>query len=197
MTTTPYDGVIWRKGPRVLLRPVEQEDVSHVHRWINDPRINRFVLSTYPLTYLAEERWFDEMTKGDDTKITVAVCTHDGTLMGTMSLRIDLAKQAGTTGTLFGTAFQGQGFGTEAKMLLLDYAFNWRGLRKVTSKILAINGRSQRYAGKCGHRHVATIPQEHFREGRWIDEEVYVVFREEWIPLWEAYRSALPEDVIL
>lgn len=197
MTTTPYDGVIWRRGPRVLLRPVEQEDVLQLQRWINDPRINRFVISTHPLTFLAEERLFQEITKRDDTTITVAVCTHDGALMGTMSLQIDLAKQAGSTGTLLGREFQGKGYGTEAKMLLLDYAFNWRGLRKVTSKILATNGRSQRYAQKCGHRHVATIPREHFRDGAWIDEEVYVVFREEWLPLWEAYSKELPEDAIL
>jgi RimJ/RimL family protein N-acetyltransferase len=76
-------------------------------------------------------------------------------------------------------------------MLLLDYAFNWLGLRKVTSTILSLNGASQKYAAKCGYRHMATIEQEHFREGKWIDEVQYVVFREDWLPLWEKYKQAL------
>lgn len=82
-------------------------------------------------------------------------------------------------------------------MLLLDYAFNWRGLRKVHSNVLATNGRSARYAKKCGYRLMATIEQEHFRCGRWLDEILFVVFCDEWLPLWEAFKKTLPEDAIL
>jgi hypothetical protein len=38
---------------------------------------------------------------------------------------------------------------------------------------------------------MATIEQEHFREGKWIDEVQYVVFREDWLLLWEKYKQAL------
>jgi len=64
-------------------------------------------------------------------------------------------------------------------------------LRKVTSSIFGFNGRSKRYAEKCGYRHMATIEQQHFRNGTWIDEDLFVVFRDDWLPLWDEYKKGL------
>ncbi len=184
----------WRIGKKVTLRPVEEADLPLFQQWINDESNSYFLNVTQPMGWEAEKKWLERATSGDPNHITLAICLHDGTLIGNTGMQINLAKQSAITGTLIGShKHKGNGYGTDAKMLMLDYAFNWRGLRKVTSQILAINGRSQRYAARCGYREMARIEQEHFRDGRWIDEVLYVVFAKEWRPLWEVYKQTLPK----
>lgn len=186
--------IIWRTGKKVTLRPHREEDLSTYQRWINDPEINRYLMVTWPMHEGGQRAWLEKTCLSDPDDISVAIWTTEETprLIGNTSLALDIRKQSATTGTLIGsTDDHSKGYATDAKMLLLDYAFNGRGMRKVTSPILSPNGASQAYATKCGYRHMATIEQEHWRDGRWIDEVRYVVFREEWLPLWEEYKKDL------
>jgi RimJ/RimL family protein N-acetyltransferase len=191
MSIQPTPGsVIWRKGKKVILRPFLDTDLFYFLLWINNPSNTRFLSVTWPMHETGQRQWFDKASASSPDAIRVAVCTHDGVLIGNMGLDINVRLQTGTTGSLIGNPeYQGKGYGHDAKMLLLDYAFNWRGLRKVTSSIIDFNGRSQGYAKKCGYRHMATIEQEYFHRGKWCDEKQFVVFREEWLPLWEDYTK--------
>ena len=180
---------IWRRGRYVYLRPIMEADVPHFQRWVNDEANSRFISIAHPIGMVAEEKWYEQVASGDPDHFTVAICLSDGTLIGNTGIQIDVRKQCAVTGTLIGPdEYKGKGYATDAKMLMLDYAFNWRGLRKVTSKILAINDRSQKYAARCGYRLMARVEQEHFRDGRWIDELQFVIFAAEWRTLWEMYR---------
>jgi RimJ/RimL family protein N-acetyltransferase len=189
-TNKDYNSIIWRKGKQVILRPLQKDDLPSLQRWINDPINNAYLSVNCPLHKKGELDWLEQVTKFDPDHIVVAICTHKGELIGNISLNVDIRKQSAVTGTIIGSHHhKGKGYGTDAKMLILDYAFNWLGLRKVTSSIFCFNGASQDYAKKCGYRHMATIEQEHFRQGKWRDEELYVVFHEEWLSYWEVYCS--------
>jgi len=186
--------IIWRTGHKVTLRPHREEGLPVYQRWINDPAINQYLMVTWPMHMAGQRSWFEKATANDPDSLSVAIWSIEDQprLIGNTALILNIRNQSATTGTLIGDkSDHGKGYATDAKMLLLDYAFNWRGMRKVTSPILAPNGASQRYAEKCGYRHMATIEQEHFRDGKWIDEVQYVVFRDEWLPLWEEYQKAL------
>lgn len=180
--------LVWRTGKQVILRPFLDSDLFQFLQWINNPENTQYLFVTWPMHEAGQREWFAQATKSDPSRIRAAICTHEGKLIGNIGMDINFEKQSATTGTLIGLPeYQNKGYGTDAKMLLLDYAFNWCGLRKVTSNIISFNGRSQAYAKKCGYRHMATIEQEYFRNGAWQDEEQYVVFREEWIPFWKEY----------
>lgn len=180
-------------GKKVMLRPVIEDDIPQFQEWINDPLNSLTLAVTWPVHEQGQREWFDKVTKMDRDNLTLAVCTHDGTLIGNMAIHFDRAKQSAVTGSLIGShEHKGQGYGTDAKMLLLDYAFNWVGVRKVHSPIIDFNARSRGYAKACGYKHVATIPGEYYRDGAWRDEVLYIVWREKWLPLWEQYRKGLP-----
>lgn len=195
MNTMNEESLIWRKGKRVILRPVIASDLALFQRWINDPINNYSLVVHWPQTDQHEQAWFEKISNSGPEQVTVAVCTHNNVLIGNMALDMNHRKQSATTGSLIGSrTFQNSGYGSDAKMLLLDYAFNWCGMRKVTSKILGFNSRSAAYAKKCGYRHMATIEKEHFRNGEWHDELQYVVFRDEWAPLWRQYKQDWKPD---
>lgn len=187
---TEYDGPIWRRGKRTLLCPIQESDLPHFHKMVNDAEMQRFIIVDWPLSMAGQREWFEKVTAPNPNSLTVAVRTHEGALIGNMHISFDEKRRIAKTGSLIGIGdYRGKGYGTDAKMTLLDYAFNWRDMRKVESRILGFNTRSRRYAKKCGYRFTARIPQEHFRLGKWRSEVVYTCWREEWQPLWETYRS--------
>ena len=197
MTTPDQSSIVWNHGKLVILRPVTTTDLPWFQTWINDPANRRYLNVTQPMGEVGENTWGERAMSGDPNHIALAICLPDGSLIGNIGMAIDPSHQSAVTGTLIGPHDQkGNGYATDAKMLLLDYAFNWRNVRKVTSKILAINEHSQRYAARCGYRKMACIEQEHFRDGQWIDELQFVVFADEWRPLWEVYRQTIPRRMV-
>ena len=190
----PYTGAIYRKGHRTLLRPLELADAPIIYRGINDETNSRYLMALSPMGLGFEEEWIREKQKPSTTDITVAVCLHDGTLIGTMGLHhIDLVNGTAVTGAvIFAEQHRGKGFGTDAKMLLLDVAFNRLNLFKVQSKVIAYNTHSARYSEKCGYLEEGRLRAQHHRCGKRHDEILLAVFRDDWVPLWEQYQAKSP-----
>ena len=189
---TQHTPVFWREGTLVNLGPLTKEHLPLNQTWINDPRVNQFLIVSWPLTMEAEEAWYEQIAKDPQNNIQVLIYARDtGEPIGTMDLRINTLNQVGSTGALIGDpAYHGRGYGTEAKMLLLEYAFNWRGLHSVTSRVLACNGRSARYNERCGYREVGRLTGVHIRDGERCDEIIMQVMADEWRTTWEEYKKA-------
>ncbi len=113
----------------------------------------------------------------------------DGKPIGTMGIHaIDYRHRIATTGALIGeSGYWGKGYGSEAKMLLLEYAFNTLNLRKICSEVIAFNERSTKYSLKCGYKIEGTKKLHHYAKGQYWDVIQLAVFREDWLPLWEAF----------
>jgi RimJ/RimL family protein N-acetyltransferase len=185
--------VYWRKGKKTLLCPLEIGDASVIYRGINHPDSYSFLLSTDPKGLGYEEEWIKSKQKSDGKDITVGICTLEGELIGTMGLhQIDhLHGRAITGSVIFDEKYRNQGYGTDAKMVLLDYAFNMLGLAVVESRAIGFNDRSAAYSVKCGYKVEARLRSRFFRFGQRHDEIILSVLREEWLPLWEEYKQDL------
>ena len=185
--------VFWRKGKKTLLCPLEMGDTAAIYRGINDPNSYNYLMSTGPKGYGYEEEWIRSVQKPDNTSVVVAVCTLEGVLIGTMGLhRIDLVNGTAVTGSvIYDEAYRNKGYGTDAKMMLLDHAFNMLGLHLVESRVLGFNGRSAAYGQKCGYKVDARLRSRCYRFGQRHDEIILSVVREEWLPLWEEYKKDL------
>lgn len=188
--TNTYTGPVWRRGSKTLLCPIQESDIPFFQHMVNDAEVQKFITIDWPLTTVGQQRWFEKVSEPDPNRVAVAVRTHDGTLIGNMEMRFLEKKRSAETGSLIGRGdFRGKGYGTDAKMTLLNYAFNERAVRKVTSRIIGYNIRSRKYARKCGYRFTARIPGEYFRFGKWRSEVIYTCWREEWLPLWQQYQQ--------
>jgi len=182
--------VVYLRGKKVILRPFNKAtDLEAFWRWINDPENNQFMTANKPIPMVQEERWFDEQPRRN--AIALAIETKDGQLIGNMGLhKIDWVSRFATTGAMIGEAeFRGKGYGTDAKMVLLNYAFNRLNMRKIMSQVLDFNGRSLRYSEKCGYREEARLKEMYFRDGKYCDEVILSVTKEEWLPFWQAYQA--------
>lgn len=137
--------IVFLRAKRIYLRPLEPEDIPLLVRWINDPDIRKFVASYLPQTTQDEEVWLENLGKRKANDLTFGIALKDTLeLIGVMGLhQINHKDGTAQTGAMLGRKdLWGQGYGSEAKMALLGYAFNTLNLRKICSSAYAFNKRS-------------------------------------------------------
>jgi len=188
----PRSSVVFLQGRRVILRPLRKStDLETCLRWINDPEVNQFLAAYLPVSETQEAEWFDNLAKRPNDIVFGIELRENGRFIGVMGLhRINWKDRVATTGAIIGEKdCWGKGYGTDAKMILLDYAFNTLNLRKVCSSVIAFNRRSLRYSLHCGYRREGRLRRQMFRRGRYWDEILLGLFREDWLPIWEKYQK--------
>jgi RimJ/RimL family protein N-acetyltransferase len=173
--------VIFLKGKRLRLRPLEATDLERCTVWINDPEIRDFITVAFPISSIQEQSFVMEATLSKD-RVKLAIETHEGVHVGNIDIHgINWINRTAETGTMIGDKnYWSQGYGTEAKMLLLDYAFNTLGLRKLHSGAYAYNERSINYSLTCGYKIIGRKKKEKFRKGEYHDVVLLEVFKDEW-----------------
>ncbi len=181
--------VAFHKGKRVTLRPPMKEDIPKMHRWINDREVTKYLSSYLPVSLETEEKWFDNLAnRKDDIIFCIEV---DSVLIGTMGIHhINWKDRVATTGALIGEKeYWGRGFGTEAKILLLEYAFNSLNLRKIYSEVIAYNKRSLHYSLHCGYRQEGRKVKAVFYNGKYHDIICLALFKKDWLPYWKKFQT--------
>jgi RimJ/RimL family protein N-acetyltransferase len=174
--------VVFLKGARTELRPVQAADIPLLTKWVNDPDVRRYVTNIFPVTEESEREWQDSLKKKSHTDVVLVIAVK-GKPIGVMGLhRIDWQNRTATTGALIGEKkYWGKGYGTDAKMALLEYAFNTLNLRKIISRVKAFNGRSKRYSEKCGYIVEGRLKDMFLIDGKYWDEIILSVTREQWL----------------
>lgn len=186
----------FRKGALVYLRPFQKSDSETLQKWMNDQEVTQFLMRVFPITAREEDEWIENQGKDSKNLALAIVTVEDNKLIGSIGLhQIDLINRNAVTGTVIGEKeYWGKGYGTEAKMLLLDLAFNALDLVIILSKVLAFNGRSLAYGKKCGYEEVGRIPGWIRKNGERHDEVLLVVTQERWRPLWDEYSKSNKSD---
>lgn len=177
------------KFEKVYLRPLEKGDLLLCCRWINDPEVRQYLASQNLPSLQKEEGWYDSLQKSDKDLVLVITDKSNHTSIGIVGLHnIDWRNRFGTTGAIIGEKeFWEIGYGTEAKLLLLKYAFDTLGLEKIGSSVLATNPRSKAYLEKTGYREEGCRRRHFLVDGKKVDDYIMAIFREDFEPVWKKY----------
>lgn len=104
--------------------------------------------------------------------------------------QINWKDRIATTGALIGEKeYWSKGYGTDAKMILLDHAFNTLNLHKICSAVIAYNKRSLDYSLHCGYKIEGTRREHFFRKGKYWDFIELGLLKKEWLPIWRKYKK--------
>ena len=183
--------VIFRTGAKTILRPICESDIPQLIRWVNDPEVTQYLSRYRPVTQRHEENWLDKIHEDDDTIVLGIEPKDEQQLIGTMGLNIIRHKdRVAGTGTMIGSKqYWGDGYGTDAKMLQLRYAFYQENIRKVISSVYATNKRSIAYLKKCGYKKEGIRKESRYVNGRYVDVVLMAVFQRDWEPIWDEYAN--------
>ncbi len=172
-------------GKRVLLRPLEEEDAETYAEWLNQPQMRDYLLVRFPISLTSEREWIAGMIsmEGNPSNIVLAIERKtDGKHIGSVGLhQINWLHRRATTGSFISPArLRGKGYGSEAKGLLLDYAFGELGMRSLWSIAFEGNIASCRALEKQGYKENGRFRKAHLVKGEWVDGIYYDILREEW-----------------
>jgi RimJ/RimL family protein N-acetyltransferase len=165
------------RGSRVVLREYRQEDLAEIRRWVNDQAVLRYLgFWQYPQTVEDTVEYLDRQLthKSGAQEVQLAIALADDPeerYIGGIGLSgIDARNRHASLGVVIGRAdLQGQGLGSEAIRLMLEYAFEFLNLHKVNLCYFEGNDRGARCYAKCGFKEEGRIRENRFYEGRYWD----------------------------
>jgi len=170
------------KGNRVLLRPMEKEDVSIQHKFNQDIEVS-VLNATFPHVSPIEraQEMYENFTKKDEESDFFAMEVN-GKYIGFCSLRHSKNYPGSYhLGIIIGDREQwGKGYGREVVNLLVNHCFQYFGARRIGLITNSKNERAISCFAACGF-----IEEGRVRKIRWIDGDYadmveMGMLREEW-----------------
>ncbi|MDY6953919.1 MAG: GNAT family protein [Thermodesulfobacteriota bacterium] len=175
-------------GKKVTLRAIEEEDLPILHRWANDPEI-WYLLDGwhFPVSMASTKRWYASL-QDDGFNQRFAVDAPDAGLIGTSNLvNIDWKNNHAFHGMMLGDVdIRGKGYGTDAIMAIMRYAFEELHLERLDGSMIEYNEASLYvYCKKCGWKEEGRLRNWYYRKKRYWDKILVGVTRSDYFELAE------------
>jgi RimJ/RimL family protein N-acetyltransferase len=172
------------ESERLVLRRFNEADLGPFLAYVNDPLVARYQ-SWESYTEEQARKVIEvqrELDPGEPGKwFTFAVETKaGGALAGHVALKMQDQQQA-EIGFTFSRDYQGKGLAFEAVARVLDYVFDELDLHRVIAIADCENVRSAALLDRLGMRREGHFIQNVWFKGKWGDEYLYAVLREEWL----------------
>jgi RimJ/RimL family protein N-acetyltransferase len=180
-------------GARVYLRPFEVSDAATLARW-NVKETETFMERGREM--ISEIAWEHEITglysqQPTHREVPFAVCLiENDEYIGLVALEsVDLVNRVGETGSwMSNPAYRGQGYGTEAKHLLLEYCFDRLHLRVLRSRVFEPNRRSAAALLKQGYKPAGRLAYWDLKDGKHYGRLTFDIMRDEWLVARDAWQ---------
>lgn len=160
-------------GKSVRLRALETEDLDLVTLWANDPGISASLSGwSFPVSRAQQDAWFAGTFQDSKNKRFIIEVKETHQVIGIAGLwDINLRNSNAFAGFKIGAKdIQGKGYGSDAMMTLMAYAFYEVGLHRLWGEMLPFNVASYKVCvDKCGWRVEGVFRQHEYRFGRLWD----------------------------
>lgn len=167
------------KDGKVILRAISKEDVKDVligvsnqEVWENLGRISK------PISYEREIETIEQIQKRENS-ITFGIEFAEK-IVGIISLRLNLRNANAEIGIWINPDHHKKGIGRTSGSLIIDFGFQNFPLHKIGWHAFDFNVGSIALAKKLGMQQVATIPQDAFKRGMFVDLVILQITRDEW-----------------
>lgn len=182
-------------GTRVYLRPVEVADGATLAAHTATETETFMYRGRGPMSSISFAHWVATMQKQQPPRdLAFAVCCiTDDRCIGFVGVdEIDWVHRTGETFAQLGPDARGQGYGTEAKHLLLEYCFDRIHLHAIFATVFATNTRSMAALAKQGYRPAGERKWADVKDGVYRSIQYFDVLRDEWLAARDAWRATQP-----
>jgi RimJ/RimL family protein N-acetyltransferase len=159
-------------GGKVILRPLEKNDLGKSLEWLTDPSVNKYLSQNFKdLTVKQEEQWFDYIQDSHQDIVFAILEKSSGKHIGNCALhKIDRRKKTCELGIVIGDKdYWDRGFGTDAVKVLVDFALDVLELSKIWLNVYTYNHRAIKVYENCGFKLVRVLKRNHLYNGKYWD----------------------------
>lgn len=140
------------QGKKVFLRPLNEADLDVYYTMFFDSEVRRLTGTKQAFTSAQIEQYIANKWQESDS-VLLLICLQDSEeVIGDIALQdIDTTnRNANMRIAISQIAHQGQGYGSEAMQLLLDYGFGLLNLHRIELNVFAYNKQASRAYEKVG-----------------------------------------------
>jgi RimJ/RimL family protein N-acetyltransferase len=170
-------------GKKVYLRLLEESDIGDEYvEWLNDYEVTRYLeTGQFPSSPEVIRTYLERFQDSTTDLIFAIVDTETDQHIGNVTLnRINWINRTADTGLIIGPKeSRGKGYAFEAWSLILEYAFQRLGLRKIIAGAVVDNAASITILKKLGFKIEGTFRQEFLVDGEYKDGVRLGLLREE------------------
>ena len=168
-------------GDQVCLRPPEGDDLPLICKWANDPEIRGLTGEVLP-TSMKRAAEFLEKIHTEKERVWFSVVLKDkNRLIGEAGLLRMFYPWRTTDLTLIigEKDCWGKGYGTEAILLLLDYAFGYLNFHRVSVGVVGFNERALQFYQKVGFKKEGVQRDGYYYNHEYHDFVMMSILKEE------------------
>jgi RimJ/RimL family protein N-acetyltransferase len=155
----------------ITIGPLVPEDFGPLFCWINDATAARLDFAYRPVDMMAHQQWWGSLGK-DPTKIVFAIRKIvRPIIIGYMQIvGINSTHRSAEIGIRIGSETdRGQGFGTEALRLAVDFCWDHLNLNRVQLVVFKHNHRAISAYKAAGFKKEGLLRKAAFIGGGWVD----------------------------
>mgnify|MGYP001096397333 CR=1 FL=1 len=168
-------------GKRVYLRALEKEDLIYIRKWSNDPEIRKLIGEVVSMSQADADK-FLERVYSDNTRewFVIVVKENDRVIGETGLLRMFPAWRTTDISIIIGEKDAwGKGYGTEAILLLLDYAFRCLNFHRVAIGVVGFNKRAISFWKKIGFKKEGVQRDGYYYNHKYFDFVMMSILEDE------------------
>ncbi len=171
--------------PRLRLRHFTDSDFVLFMAYRNDPEVARYqgwegISEPEARAFIQEQQEVQPGVPGQWFQIAIEL-KETGILVGDCALKIEEHdERQAEIGYTLSRAYQGRGIASEAVSCVLEYVFVTLGLHRVIAITDCENAGSVALLERLGLRREGHFRQNVWLKGKWRDEFLYAMLREEW-----------------
>lgn len=162
-----------------LLRPWQENDVSSLLKYADNPTIARYMTDKFisPYTQDQGKRFIQYAMNADPLRIFAIAVQEEAVGAIGIHPQSDIEQKNAELGYWLGEPFWGKGIMTAAIQQIVEYGFTTWEINRVFARPFGSNTGSQRALEKAGFQLEARLEQTLFKNGEYEDELIYAVRR--------------------
>lgn len=168
-------------GERVKLRPMVREDLIYLQKWSDDVELRALTGEVSSMSKADCERFFEQVC-AEDRREWFAVVTKIGNrVIGEAGLlRMDPVWRTTDVSVIIGEKEEWRkGYGREAILLLLNYAFRHLLFHRVAIGVISFNETALHFWEKLGFRREGVQRDGYYYDGKYHDFVMMSILEDE------------------
>ncbi|MBS5335295.1 MAG: GNAT family protein [Anaerovoracaceae bacterium] len=170
-------------GKKIYLRAMELSDMELYRSDVNKPETEHALGGwSFPISSVQQAAWFENAVKDRNNLRLTIVSIENDEILGMVNLvNIDWKSRVAFSGIrLFGEEHRGKGYGKDAVLAIMKYAFEELGLNRIEGSIIETNEASKRLYERCGWKVEGIKREAVYQCGRYYDELQVAVLRKDY-----------------
>lgn len=168
---------------RCILRCISEQDIPYVFSATRFEGFNNGMLWEPPQSIEELKEPFTRSLQAWDAGLAYTFtieCANTTAFLGRISIRKDKAEGVWSLGFWTHPEYQRQGYMTEVAKAIIEFGFMVLGAERIEGYHALWNTASEKVLTRIGMKFVCYIPQGFQKHGKWVEENLLAIERQDW-----------------